>query len=339
MRGPPDLGSPDAVGPVRTVSLIAPMRNEARHVDRFVRDIAGQAFDGPLELFVADGESSDNSVELLRQAASRNGVSLTVVENPDRYVSQGLNRCIRASDGELVVRVDVHARYPPDYVRLCLEASNATGAANVGGVLEPCGETATERAVAAAMDSPFGGIGWTRRSRGREPFETDTVTFGAFRRAALEAVGGYDEALIRNQDDELNLRLRRNGWRVVLDPRIRVLYVPRGRTADVFTQYYEYGRWKVPVMRKHRVVLGARSLVPAAFVVSLAALLVAAPWSVLAAVALIAFAGSYLAAAAIFGTLALRRRRAPLTLLPRVVAAYGAFHLGYGVGMVRGLVS
>lgn len=336
MRRSPDFGSPDAAG-VRTVSLIAPMRNEARHVDRFVRDIAAQRFDGPLELFVADGASSDGSVELLREAARREGVSLTVVANPEGHVSPGLNRCIRASDGELVVRVDVHARYPADYVRLCLEASNATGAANVGGMLEPVGETPTERAVAAAMDSPFGGIGWTRRSGAREPFETDTVTFGAFRRTALEAVGGFDEALVRNQDDELNLRLRRNGWRIVLDPRIRVLYVPRGRIADVFRQYYEYGRWKVRVMRKHGAVLGARSLVPAAFVVSLAALLVAAPWSLAAAAAAAALAGTYLAAAVVFGTVALRRRGAPLRLLPRVIAAFGAFHFGYGLGMVRGI--
>ena len=337
MRRPPDPDS-DAAGTLRTVSLIAPMRNEARHVDRFVRDIAAQSFDGPLELFVADGASNDGSVQLLRHAARREGVALTIVENPEGHVSPGLNRCISASHGELVVRLDVHARYPADYVRLCLEASNATGAANVGGMLEPVGETPTERAVAAAMDSPFGGIGWTRRAGAREPFETDTVTFGAFRRTALEAVGGFDEALIRNQDDELNLRLRRNGWRVVLDPRIRVLYVPRGRIADVFRQYFEYGRWKVRVMRKHRAVLGVRSLVPAAFVVSFAALLVAAPWSVAAAAAAAALAGTYLAAAVIFGALALRRRGVPLRLLPSVLAAFGAFHFGYGLGMLRGLV-
>jgi glycosyltransferase involved in cell wall biosynthesis len=315
------------------------MRNEARHVETFVGDIAAQDFDGPLDCVVADGASSDGSASLLREAAARAGVELTLLENPDRYVSHGLNRCIGASRGDLVVRLDVHTRYPPDYVRLLVEASTATGAANVGGVLVPTGSTPTERAVAAAMDGPFGGIGWTARAGTIDRVETDTVPFGAFRRTALAAVGGYDERMVRNQDDELNLRLRRSGERIVLDQRIRVAYIPRGRIRDVFRQYHDYGRWKIVVMRKHRSVLGLRSLAPAAFVCLLVILAVGAPWIEVAAWVLAATVGAYLVASLFFGGRALRGRGEPLALLPRVVAAYLAFHLGYGTGMLRGIVA
>ena len=164
------------------------------------------------------------------------------------------------------------------------------------------------------------------------------MTFGAFRREAFAAVGVFDEGLVRNQDDEMNLRLRLGGGRVVLDPRIRVFYVPRGTLSGVFRQYYEYGRWKIPVMRKHRRALGVRSLVPPAFVVATTVLAALAPWVTVAGWVLVAELALYLVAASAFGALSLRRRDEPVTLLPRVIGAYLAFHVGYGVGMLRGLV-
>jgi GT2 family glycosyltransferase len=322
---------------IRSVTIVAPMLDEARHVETFVADIAAQDFDGPLDLVVADGDSSDGSARLLQEAASRAGVQLTLLQNPERFVSHGLNRCIEAATGDLVVRLDCHSRYPADYVRLCVEASEETGAWNVGGVLVPRGTTATERAVAAAMDGPFGGIGWTRAGEG-ERVETDTVTFGAFRREAFEAAGGFDESLVRNQDDELNLRLRQAGGRVVLDPRIEVFYVPRGTLRGVFRQYFEYGRWKVRVMRKHRTALGARSLVPVAFVLSAVIGTALALWLEPVTYVVAAELALYLAAAIGFGIRSLRRRGEALRLLPRVIGAYLAFHVGYGAGMLRGLL-
>jgi glycosyltransferase involved in cell wall biosynthesis len=323
---------------IRAVTIIAPMLDEAAHIEQFVEDVAAQDYDGPVELIVADGGSSDGSVALLEQAAAAAGLALTVVANPDRYVSQGLNRCLERATGDLVVRLDCHSRYPSDYVRLCVETSQETGAWNVGGVAHPQGRTPTERAVAAAMDSPFGGIGWTRAALDGGRVETDHVTYGAFRAEALARIGHFDESLVRNQDDEIDLRLRLAGGTVVLDPRIKVFYTPRGRLRGVVRQYYEYGRWKIPVMRKHRRALGARSLVPAAFVGSVVVLAVAAVWLPAARWALAAELVLYLGAAFGFGVQALGRRGEPLRLLPRVVGAFLAFHVGYGVGMLRGLV-
>jgi GT2 family glycosyltransferase len=254
-------------------------------------------------------------------------------------VSQALNRCIAASTGDLVVRLDLHTRYPPGYVRLLVETAERTGAWNVGGVTTPRGTTPTERAVAAAMDSPFGGIGWTRAATADGPVEVDTVAFGAFRRHVFDAVGDFDETLVRNQDDEFNLRLRLAGGTIVLDPRVHAFYIPRGSLGGVFRQYYEYGRWKIPVMRKHRQVVSGRSLVPALFVGGLATtaaaatVLPAARWALGAEVVLYAAAGTA------FGARSLRARGEPRSLLPRVVAAFGALHVGYGVGMLRGLAS
>jgi succinoglycan biosynthesis protein ExoA len=322
---------------IRRVSVIAPMWNEADHVAELVADFANQDFDGEIELLVADGRSTDDSVARLKDAAERNGLELTVLDNPQRWVSHALNVCIEAAKGDLIVRIDCHSRYPSDYLSRCVAAAEETGADNVGGVFVPKGRTTTERAVATAMDSPFGGIHWTRHGSS-ERVEVDTVPYGAFRPGAFRRAGVFDESLVRNQDDEFNMRLRLAGGRIVLDPAIRIFYTPRGSFRRVFRQYYEYGLWKPAVMRKHGRVVSARSLVPAAFVVSLLVLVPLAFFFKWAALLLALELGAYLAGALVFGVRALRAAGQPWSLLPRVVAAFPTFHLAYGIGTLAGLL-
>jgi succinoglycan biosynthesis protein ExoA len=345
------------VARVGRISVVAPMLNEAEHVEDFAADVAEQDFEGELELIVADGGSSDGSAGLLRTATAARGLDLTLVENRAGWVSHGLNGCIARATGDLVVRLDCHSRYPRDYLRRLALAAEETGALVVGGVAVGRGRTPTERAVACAMDSPFGGIGFYRvfvseggplrklagafglrgaPSAAPARVETDTITFGAFRPEAFALAGLFDETLRRNQDDEFNLRVRLAGGRVVLDPSIPVYYTPRGSLRAVFRQYFEYGFWKVAVMRKHRQAPGPRSLVPLAFVGSVAALAAAAPRLPLARRALSAELAAYAFFAVGSAAVAINRRGESRRLLPRTVAAFPMFHVGYGAGMLRG---
>src|SRR4051794_14585683 len=359
-------GSRGSITPIRTISVVAPVRNEGSNVDHFVSDLAAQDFRGELEVLVADGNSADDSAERLRAAAWAAGLNLRIIENPAGWVSHGLNVCIREARGDLIVRLDCHSRYPGDYLRRCAEASQQTGAWNVGGRLVPTGTTRIERAVACAMDSPFGGIGWARssgggrgeagtgafggvrpgvfggigwtRSSGDERVETDTVTFGAFRPEVFERVGLFDEALVRNQDDEFNMRLRAAGGRIVLDPAITVMYRPRGSFGGVWRQYFEYGLWKVPVMLKHRRIATVRGVVPLVFVLGSAGLLAGAIRSRTARRLLVAEWVLYGALGVVFAARGVRGRNEPWTLMPAVLAAFPTFHLGFGSGQVAGLV-
>jgi succinoglycan biosynthesis protein ExoA len=323
--------------PVTSISVIVPVRNERSNVDSFVSDLAAQDFEGSLEVLVADGASEDGGIERLRAAARDTGLPLQVIENPAGWVSPGLNACIRRARGDLIVRLDCHSRYPADYLRRCAEASEQTGAWNVGGRLVPTGTTTIERAVACAMDSPFGGIGWTRFG-GNGRVETDTVTFGAFRPEVFERVGLFDETLVRNQDDEFNMRLRAAGGRIVLDPAITVVYRPRGSFGGVWRQYFEYGLWKVPVMLKHRRIATLRALVPLAFVLGSGGLLATAPHSRPARRVLVAEWLVYGVLGVSFAAHGVRRRNEPWTLLPGVLAAFPTFHLAFGSGQAVGLL-
>jgi hypothetical protein len=185
------------------------------------------------------------------------------------------------------------------------------------------------------MSSAFGGIGWSRHSDD-ERVEVDTVPFGAFRPDAFRRVGLFDESLERNQDDEFNLRLRLAGGRIVRDPSITLEYTPRGTFRTLFRQYYEYGRWKVPVMLKHRRIVSMRSLAPAALVASFLTLTLLSIVTHHALALLLVELGAYAAAAVVFGIAAIRSRGDSWWLLPRVVGVFPTIHIAYGLGMAAG---
>ena len=323
---------------IERVSVVVPLLDEAKRVERLVGDIAGQDFEGELEVLFADGGSRDGTVGLLTAAAEREGLAIEVLDNPERLVAPALNLCIARATGDLIVRLDAKSAYPPDYVRLLARAAEETGASNVGALVVPVGKTVVERAAAAAMASPFGGLmGWREGSSG-ERVEVDTVYCGAFRPEVFREVGLFDAEMGPDHDEELNLRLREAGGRIVLDPSIRAYYRPVGTYRELYGKYYDYGRYKVRVMEKHRRVLSVRSLVPPVFVASLAVL---APLAARSAAArrLLALEGAAYAAGALgLGADSVRRRSEPWTLLPAVAAAFATFHVAFGVGFLRGLV-
>jgi succinoglycan biosynthesis protein ExoA len=320
------------------VSIIIPMRNEADFVEQLAEDIAAQDIDEPFEVLVADGGSTDGSPQLLREAADRADLDLKLLQNPQGHASAALNVCIREASGDLIVRLDCHTRYPPDYVRRCVEALRETGAANVSGVFTPIGRTRMERAVACALDSPFGGHNWTRKLGIGGRVEVDTNYLGAFPKEAIKRVGLYDEGLVIVEVEDLNLRLRKAGGRVLLDPEIRSFYYPRGSLRDVFRQYYRYGYWKVAVMAKHHQVVSVRSVIPCAFVLSLAGLGGASLVSRSARRLLAAEITVYALGAVAFGAAAVRKRRESPALLPRVPVVFSTFHVAHGVGMIHAAI-
>ncbi|MEY3680933.1 MAG: Poly-beta,6-N-acetyl-D-glucosamine synthase, partial [Actinomycetota bacterium] len=219
-----------------------PVLNEERYLERAVQAIFHQDYPGPLEVCLALGPSTDRTDDV---AARLQGAEprLRTVANPTGRTPAGLNAAIRATSGDIVVRVDGHAVLPPGYITRAVSTLQRTGAVNVGGVQLAEGTTPFEKAVALAMSSPFGMGGAKFHSGGAEG-PVDTVYLGVFRRAAIEAVGLFDETLARNQDYELNIRLRKSGGTVWFDPALHVTYRPRPTLRALARQYAEYGAWK-----------------------------------------------------------------------------------------------
>lgn len=249
------------------VAIVMVVRNEERNLPEAVGSVLAQDYDGPMRLSLAVGPSKDRTEQVARELAAADPRVL-VVGNPTGRTAAGLNAAIAATDEPVVVRVDGHALLPAGYVRRGVELLAETGAVNVGGIMAAEGVTPFERAVAAAMSSPFG-VGGGRFHYGGKPGPADTVYLGIFRREALESVGGYDERFTRAQDWELNHRLRGAGGLVWFAPELRVTYRPRTTQRALARQYHDYGRWRRVMMRQHHDSVRWHYLVPPVTLVGL----------------------------------------------------------------------
>ncbi|WP_019559761.1 glycosyltransferase family 2 protein [Caldimonas manganoxidans] len=314
-----------------TVSVIVPCRNERAHLEAFCTSLRAQQLpEGwTMEVLVADGHSDDGSRAWLEDHAQRFG--LRVIDNPQRIVSSGLNRALAVSRGEVIVRMDVHTTYATDYIAQCLAALQASGADNVGGPWRAQGEGDLSSAIAAAFQSRWLAGG----ARSRQLDYTgwvDTVYLGCWPRATFERFGDFDETLVRNQDDEHNLRITRGGGRIWQSAAIRCAYRPRNSLGALWRQYQQYGYWKPFVIRKHRGAASWRHWVPAALVWGLVGSLPAA-WLGAAWVGALV-PGLYLAAVWVAALcIAARSRWAHLPWLLLVIPTY---HLSYGLGFLLG---
>lgn len=317
------------------VSIVIPCRNERGYIQECLESVLKQEQpEGGLEILVADGISTDGTREYLERMTTEHP-QIHIIDNPGRIVSTGLNTAIRAARGAIIVRMDAHTTYAPDYVRQCLAVLSETGADNVGGPAQTTATTYMERAIRAVFHSGFGVGGARSHQAGYEGY-VDTVTYGCWRREIFERIGYFDAELVRNQDDEHNFRLTRAGGEIYQSPRICSWYHVRGSLKALFRQYMQYGYWKVLVIRKHGMPASWRHLVPGAFVGCLCLLgVLGIFWSP----ALWAAAGlAILYAAAAVAAAAAIASRADWILFPVLPVVIACFHFGYGYGFLRGVL-
>ena len=242
------------------VSAVLTVLNEERHLRGAIRSVLEQDYPGAIEVVIALGPSRDATDTVAAEIAAADP-RVRCVKNPSGRTPEGLNAAIALTSNPVVARVDGHAELPANYLRVAVDLLRTTGAVNVGGLMWAEGHTDFERAVARAMTSRFG-VGNARFHVGGDEGPADTVYLGVFRREALEAVGGYDEAFTRAQDWEMNYRLRREGGLIWFTPDLRVAYRPRGSVSALARQYFNYGRWRAEVMRRHPGTVNVRYLAP-----------------------------------------------------------------------------
>ena len=316
-------------GPLPAVSVVVPARDCAPLLPGCLAAIESQTYPGPLDVTVALAPSHDGTEQVLAGASLK--VPLKLVENPAGTTPAGLNIAVAASNGPIVARVDSQSRVPPDYIERAVSTMARTGAANVGGVQRPVGTGGLPGAIAAAMASGFGS-GPAAFRRGRREGPADTVYLGVFDRDVLTAVGGFDETLERNQDYELNWRLREQGHTVWLDSHLVVDYLPRADYAGLASQYFAYGAWKRSVLLRHPRSLRLRQLVAPALVAGLAASVVELARGRLRGAAVPAL---YAAACAVAAARLQRELPNPGDRA-RAAGAFAVMHSAWGAGFLVG---
>lgn len=322
-----------------TVTVIIPCRNEQRFIGSCLDSIlSGDYPPELLEIIVADGMSDDGTRGVLQTFANRytGAPSVRIIDNPQKIVSTGLNRAIEHARGEIIVRMDAHTEYATDYIRRCVEVLEETGADNVGGAHRTRASGYLQEAITLAFHSPFA-VGGARSHNVDYEGPVDSVIYGCWRKKTLLKIGMFDEELVRNQDDELNLRINRGGGVVYQSAKILSWYQPRASLRALFRQYTQYGYWKVRVIRKHRIPASWRHLVPGAGVLGLLLLgilsLFLAPARMILSLSLMVYFSATLLA-----SLLTCRQPARFKFIPILPIIFSLYHFGYGYGFLRGLV-
>jgi glycosyltransferase involved in cell wall biosynthesis len=247
-----------------TVSILIPMRNEERYIGTCLDSVLANDYpEDKLEIIVVDGMSDDQS-QVIVEHYSRQHPFIHLLENPQRIQSAALNIGIANARGEILVRMDAHTIYAPDYVSKCVTTLLRSGATNVGGMQAPNGENYASRSIAAAVSSPFA-AGDAKYRYGNKETWVDTVFLGCWRRKDMVELGGFREDCGVNEDYELNYRLRKNGGTILFSPEIKCTYFVRPSVKALWRQYFRYGWSRIRTLKLHPGSLRWRQLVPPLF--------------------------------------------------------------------------
>ena len=262
------------VPPGSGVTFVMPVLNEIGYLERAVAAVMAQDVAQPTELVIALAPSTDGTTDLAREIAAKDD-RIVLVDNPEAHIPVGLNLAIRAGRYPTIVRVDAHSELEPDYTRRALATLERVRAANIGGVMRADGRSPFQRAVARAYNSPIG-LGGGAYHGGTQEGEAESAYLGVLRRDVLDEVGLFDESIRRGEDWELNLRIRRAGYRVWFDPALSVTYWPRESWPRLVRQFHATGRWRGELVRRYGRGNSLRFFAPPALVVTIALALVVA---------------------------------------------------------------
>jgi glycosyltransferase involved in cell wall biosynthesis len=319
-----------------SVSIIMPIRNEADFIERAIRSVLNNDYPpDKIEVIVVDGRSDDDTQAIVKKIASRDS-RVILLENPRRIVPVALNIGLRASHGDIFVPLSGHAEIPPAFIRssvkCLLEHPDAWVA---GGYLKTVSQRYIGKVIAAATQSPLG-VGGSKHRLGNFEGWLEGVAFGAHHKWILDKIGYFDEELVRNQDDEFNLRIILAGGKIWMSSSIFSTYYSRSNLSKLWRQYFQYGFWRIRTMQKHHRPGAVRRVVPLLFVLSFITLILAGFfwygfwWLLLIELVLYVIG-------LVYGSVSVGRKAGwKYSCVAPVV--FAILHFGYGFGSLWGIV-
>ena len=316
------------------VSIILPIRNEERFISKTLQSIIDQKFKGELEIIISDGLSNDGTLDIIK-LFQKKYIYIKLIRNNAKTVPVGFNNALNFATGDIIIRVDGHSILKPDFIKNSIKILNKKNVSCVGGPTKHFSDTSVGENISIAQCSYFGAGGASFRIGVRKGKYVNTLAFGAYKRAVFLKVGAYDEELIRNQDEELNYRIVKNGGKIWIDPSIKSVYYVRNSIIKLFSQYYYYGFYKVRVIQKIKSIFSFRHLIPAVFVLTLISFIVIGIFQ------RIIWPTLFLGALYLFVNItfsiyeSVKHGVKSLILLPII---YFIMHFSYGLGFLVGLV-
>lgn len=324
---------------IRYVTVIIPCRNEERFIGQCLRTVFDNDYpEEYLEILVVDGMSEDKTREIVKTFMHIHP-NLKLIDNPLKITPAALNTGVKNASGEIIIRVDAHAKYPENYFSTLVHQLKHLDADNVGGAwnIHPGDDTIIARAIAVATASRFGIGDAAYKNPGRKIKEVDTVPYGCYPRGVFDRIGFFDEELVRNQDDEFNARLKKNGGKIFLIPDLIIDYYARPDLKSIARMFFGYGMYKPLVNLKTGYLISLRQTVPFLFVLYLLSLVpliwlssLLMPWYLFPLFI-------YVICLILISLIHAVRKRDPILFiyLPLV---FFTIHLSYGAGYLTGLV-
>ena len=319
-----------------SVSVIVPCRNEIRYIEKCLDSIIDNNYPkDQLEILVVDGMSEDGTREIIKNYSDKYSF-IKLLDNPKRFVPSAMNIGIKEARGDIIVRMDAHNKYEKDYISKCVKYLREYKADNVGGIwiTLPGADTFVARTIALVLTHPFGvGNAYFRRGV-NEVKEVDTVPFGCYKRDVFSRIGLFNENLIRNQDIEFNLRLKRAGGKILLCPDIISSYHARPSLKSLFKQNFLNGFWVIYSLKYAKLPFSYRHLIPALFLLSLLLSLLVTPFYKNTIYFLVGILGIY-TVLDIISSFSLSLKHG-LKYFPYLVVTFPTLHFSYGFGSLWG---
>ncbi|MCX6764122.1 MAG: glycosyltransferase family 2 protein [Candidatus Nealsonbacteria bacterium] len=319
------------------ISIIIPCRNEEKFIGRCLDSIINNDYPkDKIEILVIDGSSEDETKNIILDYSKKYSF-IKLLENPKKFTPFGLNMGIKAAKGEIILRVDAHARYRKDYISKCVKYLKEYNADNVGGIINtiPEDDTVAAKSIAISLSSFFGAGGSYFRLGSKKPREVDTVFGGCFKKEIFDKIGLFDERLVRSQDIEFNRRLKKYGGKIMLVPEIIADYYPQSILKNFLKHNFNDGIWTTYPLKFGINIFSFRHLIPLVFISGLFFLLVLSLFSrIFFYIFLFSFL-FYFFSIILFSLKFVRKDIRFLFFLP---AAFFCRHFGYGAGSILGLL-
>jgi len=318
-----------------TFSIVIPTYNEQENISNCIDSILKQNYDlNLIDIVIVDGHSFDNTITKIKEY-QKNFSNITLLENPVRRTPTSLNIGIKEAKGEIIIILGAHASLDPDFIFFNNKYLKEKNVNVTGGTQINIGFNFTQKAIAMAMENPFGMGSAPYRWSKKEQF-VDTVVYAAYKRELFDEIGYFEENFSIAEDAELNWRIRKAGHKILFSPDIKSYYHPRKTVTKFIQQMFRYGILRVHMFKKHKTAIKITHMIPPAFVVTLLSLLILIASSIISPVFIFAVLGLYFILNLL--TVISKTSKSNFKFVPMVSFLIFVLHLSWGLGFLVGLI-